>query len=85
MNETELAQILRRMYRNAPYGERSTSLHLFGIRCVRELSDPDISVLGVVERSGVGNSYLTEAHKGIRLAKYVELNDRIAAYGLRLT
>ena len=84
MNETELAQILQRMYRNAPNGEKSTSLHLFGIRYVTELLAPDISVIGVVERSGVGNSYLTEVHKGIRLAKYVELNERIAAHGLRL-
>ena len=60
MNETELAEILRRMHRSAP------------------------SVSRVITLSGISASYLTEVHKGIRLAKHVELNDRIAAYGFRL-
>ena len=82
MNETELAAILRRMYRNAPNGERSTALHLFGIRYVAELSVPHVSINRMVEQSGVGNSYYTEVRKGMRLAKYVELKDSAAAHGL---
>ena len=82
MNETELAEILRRMYRNAPNGEQTTAIHLFGIRYVAELSVPHVSINGMVERSGVGKTYHTEVRKGMRLAKYVELNDRAAAHGL---
>ena len=82
MNETELAEILRRMYRNAPNGEQTTAVHLFGIRYVAELSAPNVSINRMVERSGVGKTtYHTEVRKGMRLAKYVELNDR-AAHGL---
>ena len=44
MTEAELAGILRRMYRNAPIGEQSTSLHIFGIRYVAELSAPHVSI-----------------------------------------
>lgn len=84
MREDELAQVLRRMYRNAPRGEQSTAIHLFGIRYVAELSEPHISINRMVERSGMGDSYHAEVRKGMRLAQYVELNDRIAAQGLRL-
>ena len=40
MNETELADILRRMYRNAPRGEKVAAIHLFGIRSQRSWSRP---------------------------------------------
>ena len=83
MNESELAEILRRMHRNAPYGERSTAVHLFGIRYVAELSAPHVSINTVSELAGLDKWY-TEVRKGMRLAKYVELNNRIAAHGLRL-
>ena len=82
MNETELAEIMRNMYRNAPQGEQSTALHLFGIRYVAELNAPNVSINRVAELSGVGNSYHTEIRKGMRLAQYVELNDRVTAHGL---
>ena len=82
MNETELAGILRRMHHNAPRGEQSTATHLFGIRYEAELSAPHIIIKRMVERSGVAKSYDTEVHKGMRLAKYVELNDRVSAHGL---
>ncbi len=82
MNENELAEIMRDMYRNAPRGEQSTALHLFGVRYVAELSAPNVSINRVAELSGVGNSYHTEIRKGMRLARYVELNDRAATHGL---
>ena len=83
MNESELAEIMRRMHRNAPNGERSTAVHLFGIRYVAELSAPNVSINTVSELAGLDKWY-TEVRKGMRLAKYVELNNRIAAHGLRL-
>ena len=83
MNETELSEILRRMHRNAPHGEQSTAVHLFGIRYVAELSAPHVSINTVAALAGLDKWY-TEVRKGMRLAKYVELNNRIAAHGLRL-
>ena len=83
MNEPELAEILRRMHRNAPHGERSTAVHLFGIRYVAELSAPHVNINTVADLAGLSKWY-TEVRKGIRLAKYVELNNRIVAHGLRL-
>lgn len=81
MNESELAAILRRMHRNAPYGERSTAVHLFGIRYVAELSAPHVSINTVAELAGL-DKWNAEVRKGMRLARYVELNDRVAAHGL---
>ena len=84
MNEVELAQRLARMYHNAPRGEQSTAIALFGIRYVADLSARDVNINRVVERSGIGDSYHAEVRKGMRLAKYVELNDKVVAHGLRL-
>ena len=80
--EDDLAGILRRMYQNAPHGEQTTALHLFGIRYVAELSAPSVNINRMVERAGIGDSYYTEVRKGMRLAQYVELNDRVSAHGL---
>ncbi len=85
MDETELAQILRRMYRNAPRGEQKTAIHLFGIKYAAELSLRDVSSTRVAALSGIGDSYNTEINNGIRLAKYVELNERVSAHGLRFS
>ena len=82
MNETELAQILRSMHRNAPYGEQTTAIHLFGIRYAAELNAPHVSIERLVVLSEVGRTYGTEVRKGMRLAKYVNLNASAAAHGL---
>ena len=76
MNETELVERLRSMYRNAPNREKSTAIHLFGIRYVTDLASLHVSIERVAQLSGVGNSYGTEIRKGMKLAKYVELSDR---------
>ena len=85
MNESEPAQILRSMYQNAPIGERKTAIHLFGIKYAEEPSSRDVSSTRVAALSGIGDSYYTEINNDARLAKYVELNDRVSAHGLRLS
>ena len=82
MTETELAEILRRMYHNAPKGERSTAVHLFGIHYVAELSDPRVNINRMVERSEIGDGYNAQVRNGMRLARYVELTPAVAAHGL---
>lgn len=82
MTETELGAILRRMYQTAPKGERTTAIELFGIRYVAELADPGISVNRVATMAGISKMNPC-IRNGMRLARYVDLNDRIAVYGLR--
>ena len=73
MDVQQLADELRRMYNGAPQGEQTTMIHLFGIKYAHELTRT--SPGSVVEQSGLRSSYVTEVHKGRRLAKYVKLKE----------
>lgn len=73
MNVEEAAKILRRAYRRAPKGKKSTGLHLFGIKYADELSDVDLNQL--IKKAGIRDSYYAEIRKGIRLSEYVNLKD----------
>jgi len=72
MTESELTAELKRMYNDAPHGESTTMIHLFGIMYADELKNRDTSVARIAANS-VGPAYHTEISKGIRLAKYVDL------------
>ena len=56
MNNFELAYILRGMCRDAPEGEKSTTIHLFGIRYATELAAHDVNVNEVVRLAGSGDT-----------------------------
>ena len=71
MNFAEAADTLRHMYRNAPKGEQTTFIRLFGIKYASEISSMSLS--DIVKVAGISPSYATEVSKGIKLAKYVEL------------
>ena len=72
MNRTiELANILSRMYHTAPVGEKTTMIHLFGIKYADEIRACDASVKDIVDLSGIPDTYPTEVSKGVRLARYV--------------
>ena len=73
MDTRQLADELRRMYNGAPQGEKTTMIHLFGIKYALDLTRT--SPRSVVEQAGLHNSYVTEVHKGRRLAKYVKLKE----------
>ena len=66
----EAAKLLRKMYDEAPSGEKATSIHLFGIRYAREIDSMSLEEL--VERADLPPSYHTEIRKMIKLAKYVK-------------
>ena len=71
MTVAELAPELRESVNGAPGGERVVSIHLFGIRRVRELQG--VSLKDLVRIAGIPASYDTEVCKGMRLAEYVTL------------
>lgn len=73
MTSEELAAVLSRMYVDAPYGESSTMIHLFGIRYADEIRKCGASVDKIVKWLEVPDSYAIEVRKGIGLARYVEL------------
>lgn len=74
MTPKELADELDRMYHEAPKGETTTMVRLFGITFADEIGKcPESSVGKIVQRSSVPRSYVTEIHKGVRLAHHVVL------------
>ena len=54
--------MLRDMYSNAPYGEMTTQIHLFGIKYAKVLNDMDLKT--IAQRATGHVSYQTEIHKG---------------------
>ena len=73
MTEDEAVRILREMCEKAPRNEKSTYIHLFGIKYAQELAGLSLST--VAERATGYKSYEVEINKGIRLAKYVQIRD----------
>ena len=71
MRPDELADILSRMYRNAPEGEAITMLHFFGIKYASAIGLCGKSVSQLVRRSCVPDNHVREVRKGMKLAKYV--------------
>jgi hypothetical protein len=71
MRTEDLIAALKRDYANAAQGEKSTAVHLFGIRFAEELQGHPINE--IAERAGLTEHWGTEIRKGIRLSRYVEL------------
>ena len=69
MTTRELAKILRENYTRPPSGRKTVEIHLFGIRFAQQLRQ--VSILEVVEASGIPATYATEIAKGVALAEFV--------------
>ena len=67
MTVDQAANILRRMYQNAPPKEQAAHIHLFGIKYAFELEGmPNTEI---VRRAGLKPSHHSEVAKGRRLGK----------------
>ena len=71
MTPEELGNTLSSMYHNAPKGELTTMIHLFGIKYADEIRDCGATATEIVRLSGLQDSYKAEVSKGVRLARYV--------------
>lgn len=67
-----LASILEDMYVNAPKGEKSTMVHLFGIVYAKEIKTNKIKISDLLKTAKITKSYNAEIRKGIRVGKYVK-------------
>lgn len=74
MTPSELENKLLKMYRDAPEGDSTTMIRLFGIMYANELKVCGVPITEIAKNS-VGDSYHAEISKGIRLAQYVELKE----------
>ena len=77
MRPAELGRTLYKMYRDAPEGEKTTMIHLFGIKYADKIRDREepVPVREIIRLSGLPETYDTEVSKGVRLARYVVLRD----------
>lgn len=74
----ELGSILRRMYDDAPHGEKVAHIHLFGIKYAADIHAAGLTAGSVVKAAGLRTSYQAEVSKGMNLAKYVAPLSRFA-------
>ena len=71
MTVNELGRVLKEMYDNAPRGEQSAMIHLFGIKYANEIRDDNHTPKDILKCAEMPESYQVEVNKGIKLAKYV--------------
>jgi len=69
----ELAKKLKDMYFNSADGENVLSIHLFGIKYAKEITDSGGSPSNIAKLAGVPETYGVEINKGRKLSKYVTL------------
>src|SRR5450830_1438070 len=67
----ELGRVLRRMYDDAPRGDKVASIHLFGIKYAADVHAVGANAADMVRASGLKASYVVEVNKGLNLAKFV--------------
>ena len=73
MDDTELAAILRDMFRRAPYGKKELAVHLFGIKYADELWRGRVA--NIARLSGLPTGYDGLVNYGRNLAPYVDLRE----------
>lgn len=79
----ELANTLSQMYDDAPDGEKTTMIHLFGIRYARRIQENGISPNDIIAHTRLRNgeplpdSYYAEINKCIKLSRYVIEKNKI--------
>lgn len=71
MTTEELTRALRDAVLGAEEGNKVVAIHLFGIRYAEALDGRNLTEL--VDRAGLGKSWVTEIRKGVRLAEFVAL------------
>lgn len=71
MNKSELGNILKDMYNNAPDKDQVAMIHLFAIKYSEFIIDK-YTAAEIIRVSGINKSYGTEVNKGLRLSQYVK-------------
>ena len=72
MTENELGAKLKEVYENAPQGDKTLQLLLFGIKFADEIEKNELTANRLLEIAGLGKLG-PGLNSGIKLSKYVEL------------
>lgn len=73
MTEDTLAVILRERYDQAKRNQTILLIDLFGIQYGEIIKKDGLSIKEIVRRSEIGDSYITEVTKAVKLSEYVSL------------
>ena len=73
MNEKALANELKKRYKKAARNQTILMIDLFGIEYGELIRTENYSIKQIVQLSGIGESYITEVTKAVKLSKYVVL------------
>lgn len=73
MTEFVLGNVLKEMYDTALPGEQTLNIRLFGIYYAKDLNR--FGKKEILETAGLRESYQAEINKGVKLARYVNLNE----------
>ncbi|MHC1720416.1 MAG: MORN repeat-containing protein [Clostridiaceae bacterium] len=68
-----LGEVLKKMYDSAQKGEKTTMIHLFGVKYAEEIISNRYAPKDILQYACIPETYQTEINKGVRLAKYVVL------------
>lgn len=73
----ELATLLTEMYDSSE--NKTTAIHMFGLKYAKVIKDAKLSVVEIVNKSGLSDSYHNEVSKGVRMYESILNNE----YGIR--
>ena len=62
-----LGEKLKKMYNNAPYGEKALMVHLFGIKFASIIRSNNYTAKEIMKIAGIQKSYQAEIDKGIKM------------------
>ncbi|MEZ9142798.1 MULTISPECIES: hypothetical protein [unclassified Shewanella] len=71
MSTQDLVMKLSEMYQQALKGEKSTMVHLFGVRYATEIRCSTASPKEIAQLANISENYGVEINKGIKLSKYL--------------
>ena len=73
MTEESLARELKKRYDRAKRNQTILMIDLFGIEYGSAIRENAHSIKRIVQLSGIGDSYITEVTKAVKLSEYVTL------------
>lgn len=76
MTEKFLAEELRKRYDRAKRNQTILEIDLYGIEYGTTIRQKNYSIKRIVKMSGIGESYITEVSKAIKLSEYVTIQNK---------
>ncbi|WP_178988649.1 HTH-like domain-containing protein [Winogradskyella schleiferi] len=77
MTINQLGSALSKMCQEAPKGDKTAMIHLFGIMYAEEIKKSKFNKKEIAKAAKISETYFAEINKGVKLAKYVTIKKNI--------